>query len=115
HYLQKFPRSFSNHRALSLANSFQIDQICSNAKSRRTSAYEVCRSLERHTASGNELDLRQRCLQRFEITRTTNSARGKHLYEIGARIPRLDHLSRRQRARHHRDIEPPATLNRFEI
>src|SRR5262249_46086162 len=102
-------------RILPFTNRFEIDKIGSNSQSCRTGVYEICSSYKRHTARRNELDLRQWSLQRFEITRTTNSARREHLYEIGARIPRLDHLGRRQRTRHHRNVEPSTTRNRFEI
>src|ERR1700752_218795 len=69
HYLQKLLRSLGTHRALPLTNRLDIDQIGSNPERRRTGTYKIARRLERPTARRYKLDLRQRSLQRFEITR----------------------------------------------
>src|SRR5215213_8564034 len=115
HNLNKLFRSLGNQRALPFPDGIEINQIRPHTECRRTSANKIPRRLERHAARRHQLDVRQRSLQRFQITRPANRARRKHLHEISARIPRLDHLRRRQRTRHHCDVQSPATGNRFNI
>src|SRR5215218_10571530 len=89
HDLDKLFRAFRNQRTLPLTNRVDITEVSTNTERRGAGTNKVCGSVERDAASRNELDLRQRRLQRLEVTGPTNRSRRKHLHKIRARIPCL--------------------------
>src|SRR6185369_7506371 len=87
HNLNKLFCPLGNQRTLPFADRLDIDEVSTDTERCGASTNKVCGSLERDAASRHELNLRQRRLQGFQITRPTNRARGKHLHKIRAGIP----------------------------
>src|SRR5947209_8725934 len=59
-----------------------LDQIGADTDSERASANELADVVERYAAGRDELDLRQRCLQRFQIRGAAERIRRKDLHSV---------------------------------
>ena len=66
--------------------------------------------VERDAAGRHQLDVRQRRADVLDVTRTERRRR-KHLDDVGARVPGVEDLGRREAARRHRHVAAVTRLD----
>src|SRR5579871_6482643 len=78
---------------MSRINGGKIDKIPAHAEGTGAGFEKTFRSLQGHATGWDQLKVRKRCKQRFEIAGPADGRAGKYLHVVGARIPRGDGLS----------------------
>src|SRR5436190_11993097 len=85
-------------------NRLHVNQVSADPDCGRTGFDKAGGSLQADAAGRHQFDLRQRRLERFDITGAAHGAGRKYLDEVGAGIPSRNNFSGCQRARHDRDV-----------
>src|SRR5260221_543701 len=67
-------------------------QFTSDADRRGSCAKKVCGVCQIHTARGDHLDLRQRCLQGSYVARATDAVTRENLDELATALPRVNYF-----------------------
>jgi hypothetical protein len=79
---------FGDGARFASAECRQVDEIGSDAEGEGAGVDEIGDVFQRHTAGGDQLDLRQRRFDRFQISRDAERIRGEDFHGIRAGFPR---------------------------